>query len=349
MDRLLGIEDHSYSHGVCEMCCRESLNVAFVPASANIQRLAQLEMASSTVRQIVEQHGAALSRAQHTGDAGPDFTADDCTEKTVIAGVDGVMTPLVTETQKQKRRATEAAKRKRQNRSSTARSARPRKGSDGPFKEFKVVAFYDKDKTHQYVVGTGGDHDVAGRLLRRGGCRLNLTEAHAKYSVGDGAVWILRQLQTQLPMLDENILDFYHFQEHIAQTSHALFGEGTPAALAWKEKMTTAGKHQGSLVLLDRLGEYLETVKTEEKRQAVESLREYIAKRVAMTDYPAFLDKGYDIGSGPTESFCGCLTKRLKGAGMRWDKDNAEAVMALASLYSSNQWAKYWKVRQHAA
>jgi len=74
-----------------------------------------------------------------------------------------------------------------------------------------------------------------------------------------------------------------------------------------------------------------------------------IAKRVAMTDYPAFGEQGYDIGSGPTESFCGCLTNRLKGSGMRWDKDNAEAVMGLASLYDSNQWDNYWKIGKSAA
>jgi len=68
-----------------------------------------------------------------------------------------------------------------------------------------------------------------------------------------------------------------------------------------------------------------------------------------MTDYPSFIKQGYDIGSGPTESFCGCLTKRLKGAGMRWDKDNAEAVMALASLYCSHLWNKYWNINNVAA
>jgi len=82
---------------------------------------------------------------------------------------------------------------------------------------------------------------------------------------------------------------------------------------------------------------------------ALHDLRGYIAKRISMTDYPSFIQQGYDIGSGPTESFCGCLTKRLKGAGMRWDKDNAEAVMALAGLYSSHLWEKYWGVPNVAA
>ena len=131
--------------------------------------------------------------------------------------------------------------------------------------------------------------------------------------------------------------------------SHVLFGEGNKEALDWKEKMMGVAKNQGSLVMLDRLGECLEELTDDHLRQELQNLREYIAKRIAMTDYPSFLDLGYDIGSGPTESFCGCLTKRLKGSGMRWDKDNAEAVMALASIYYSNQWDKYWKSRHKAA
>ena len=38
--------------------------------------------------------------------------------------------------------------------------------------------------------------------------------------------------------------------------------------------------------------------------------------------------KGWQIGSGPTEATCKVLTVRLKGSGMRWDADNAEALMA---------------------
>jgi len=322
MDILLGIESSNHSLGVREICCRESLNNAFVPASENIKRLAQLDISSSVVRQIVEHEGSKLSRAQHKSQTGPDFKAEDCTDKTLITGTDGVMVPLVTQEQKLKRRKTQAAKRKKEKRKSTAKASRPRKGSDGPYKEFKVVAFYDKDKTHQYVVGTSGNHKIAG---------------------------ILKQYNIQLPMLDENILDLYHFREHVTGASYVLFGEGSKEALAWKEEMMEVAKNQGSLVMLDRLAECLKNLRDDDKRQELDNLREYISKRIAMTDYPYFLALGYDIGSGPTESFCGCLTKRLKGSGMRWDKDNAESVMALASIYYSNQWDKYWKSRHKAA
>lgn len=45
----------------------------------------------------------------------------------------------------------------------------------------------------------------------------------------------------------------------------------------------------------------------------------------------------------------GTLTGRLKGPGMRWDKDNAESVMALASIYHSGLWRTYWKKERAAA
>ena len=349
MDILLGIESSNHSLGVREICCRETLNNAFVPASENIKRLAQLDISSSVVRQIVEHEGSELSRAQHKSQTGPDFKAEDCTDKTLITGTDGVMVPMVTQEQKLKRRKIQAAKRKKEKRKSTAKASRPRKGSDGPYKEFKVVAFYDKDKTHQYVVGTSGNHKIAGRIMRRVGQKLNISQAQTKYSVSDGAGWILKQYNIQLPMLDENILDLYHFREHVTGASYVLFGEGSKEALAWKEEMMEVAKNQGSLVMLDRLAECLKNLRDDDKRQELDNLREYISKRIAMTDYPYFLALGYDIGSGPTESFCGCLTKRLKGSGMRWDKDNAESVMALASIYYSNQWDKYWKSRHKAA
>jgi len=62
-----------------------------------------------------------------------------------------------------------------------------------------------------------------------------------------------------------------------------------------------------------------------------------------------FLKEGFDIGSSPTEAFCKTLTSRLKGSGMRWDKPNAEAMMALAALEHSHLWDAYWTSRRREA
>jgi hypothetical protein len=349
LDQWLGLAEHRVSPGVREMCCREALHCPFEVASANLRRTAQLSLDGRTLRAIVEDQGQAVLTAQQEGSLRPAFTAAECTAETLIAGSDGVMVPVVTEQQKHKRRETEAAKRIAQGRSSTAAVGRPKKGSDGPFKEFKLQAFYDPDKSHCHVVGTAGDHAVLGRLMRREARRLQLATAKIKYAVSDGAEWIANEYQRQLPMLDVHILDYYHLREHVIQTSQVLYDKDPKKAESWHEEMMGCVWEQGSLVLLDRLGSYLRHHPTGPKHKALESLRDYLRKRVAMTDYPTFRSLGYDCGSGPTESLCGRLTDRLKGPGMRWDSSNAEAMMALASLYHSGLWDTYWQTVRAAA
>ena len=348
LDQLLGIVGEHYSAGVREMACSASLNEAFVPASQTLAKMAQLIISHSAMRDLVEREGRRAEQAIRSGQYGPNWTACDCTNQTLITGADGVMVPVVSDQQKRKRRSTLAKKRKEQGRKSTARPCRPRSGGEGPYKEFKIVSFYDPDKAHMYAVGTSGNPAALGRLMRRQGAKLRIDQARHKYSVTDGAPWIARQYATQLPMLDENILDYYHLKEHVVVADHLLYGEGTAKSRAWREEMMGYAWNQGSLVMLHQLGNYIRHHRSGPKAEALRSLRDYVTKRVNMTDYPSYRQIGYDCGSGPTESFCGTLTKRLKGRGMHWDKDNAESMMTLGSLYYSNQWPHYWQTQRAA-
>ena len=80
-------------------------------------------------------------------------------------------------------------------------------------------------------------------------------------------------------------------------------------------------------------------------RAAADRLLNYVSEREDMIKYPEFSAKGWQIGSGPTEATCKTLTARLKGSGMRWDADNAEALLALEALTQSGQWDLYWQSR----
>ena len=344
VDQWLGIAEQRFSPGVREMCCRVALHSSFEVASDTLQRTAQLSISGSGVREIAERQGREVLAAQQNGTLGPGFTAADCTGETLITGTDGVMIPLVTEEQKRKRRVTESANRVRDKRRSTASVGRPKAGSEGAFREFKIVSFYDPDKSHCQVVATAGNHEVLGSLMRREAGHLKLGQARVKYAVTDGAEWIAHQYRRQLPMLDDHILDYYHLREHVIGASQVLYGEGTPKARAWEKDMMGCVWDQGSLVLLHRLDPYLRLHRNGPKQEALRSLREYVGKRVAMTDYPSFRRLGYDCGSGPTESHCGTLAHRLKGSGMRWDPENAEAMMGLAAIYHSGLWQTYWNI-----
>ncbi len=58
--------------------------------------------------------------------------------------------------------------------------------------------------------------------------------------------------------------------------------------------MMEVAKNQDSLIMLDRLAECLKNLRDDDKRQELDNLREYIGKCITMTDYPYFLDLGYD-------------------------------------------------------
>ena len=62
-----------------------------------------------------------------------------------------------------------------------------------------------------------------------------------------------------------------------------------------------------------------------------------------MIRYPEFRRRGWQIGSGPTESECKTTTQRVKGRGRRWNSTNAEAMRALACLDDSRMRQNYWK------
>jgi hypothetical protein len=62
-------------------------------------------------------------------------------------------------------------------------------------------------------------------------------------------------------------------------------------------------------------------------------------------DYPGYRAKGWQIGSGPVESACKAVVgQRLKGSGMRWGEDGADAVCHLRALFRSeaSQWDAFW-------
>jgi hypothetical protein len=78
----------------------------------------------------------------------------------------------------------------------------------------------------------------------------------------------------------------------------------------------------------------------------------YFENQVHRMDYPTYLRRGWQIGSGPVEAACkAVINERLKGTGMRWSLAGAAAVGHLRALFLSErgQWAAYWTHRRAAA
>jgi len=192
-DALLGITQGNVSVGVRKRCCQEALDSSFANVVRSLKTLGQIPLSEDRVRRIVEGEGKNVQRLRKTNHLGASFTVADCADGVLVTGADGVFVPVVPETQKAKRRATEANKRAEQGRRSTRKPGRPKKGADGDYREAKVATFYSQDKKHRHVLTTLGDCNELGRLMRRESGKVKLGEARFSYSVADGAKWIARQ------------------------------------------------------------------------------------------------------------------------------------------------------------
>jgi hypothetical protein len=348
LDEWLGLAQ-KYSQGVREMVCRIGLDGSYRKARADLDRLSQIRLSYQTVRAVFQREGHQVHAATQTGQLKPTFTAADCQapgpdSTCLITGADGFQVPLITDDEQRRRR--EKAKQRRRRLRQKGHDLRPLpprpKGAEQRWKEAKLVTFYDPRGRHQHTAATTGDCRAAGRLMRHHAAQLHLDQADRKYSVSDGAEWIRRQYQQQLPMLDAMILDYYHFRDHAVGCAQTLYGEGTDMAREWRKAFCTTMVQVGPLEALTQLGDLIKTHRGV-KRQALGALQGYIAGRTEMLEYPRYLAEDFAIGSGPTESQCKGLTARLKGRGRRWHTQAIEAHLAISCLYSNTgQWAAYW-------
>jgi hypothetical protein len=334
--------------------CRLSLDThSFSRAADNLQATAHLTVSVENLRQIVEQEGKWVVEHQTHEQLEFDWTASECqTTKPdgsqgsrVYLSSDGVLVPVITQQEKQRRRQKAKVKRKKLGSDHLRRLPAPKRGADQRFKELKLVTLYDQERNHQVVMATRGDHRHAGRLMRRmaGACRLR--EAQESLAVIDGAEWILRQIDRNVPYLSSVTLDFYHFSQHVHQARIVVWGQEAAEGKAWAERFLHTAKHQGFEPLWEELVALRAKTRSPTKRKAIDNLMHYLASRREMMNYPQNQARGWDIGSGPMESMCKAMTRRLKGRGMRWDTDNAEAMMALEGLMQSQSWAAWWQKR----
>ncbi len=333
------------------MACRVNRDSSsFDKAAEDLKRTAQLTMSGEQLRQVVQAEGRRVLAAQDARELPPAFQAEDCkvpgeNKTRMYVGVDGVMVPTITETEKVARRQKVLEKRRRRGRKCQPLPPR-KKGTDNAWKEFKTITFYSQDQSRRHVILSKRRRTEVGRLVRREAERLGIARADDKLANVDGATWIRLMLEglQHVMRLDAIGLDFYHLSENVHKDRRIVFGEDDEAGKAWTTELMHVFKHEGYATAWEKLCTWRQSLKSSRKRKAADRLMNYVVERRDMIDYPEFLKKNWDIGSGPTESRCKVATSRLKRAGQRWNPANAEATAALTTLEHSGQWQLHWKL-----
>jgi hypothetical protein len=346
VEALFNRSGDTITRGVRELACRlNQKGPSFDAVAENLARAAQLSICGETLRKLVEGEGQRVIAAQQTAAIDTAFTAADCVvapgNTRLYTGCDGVMVPLITDGEKRLRRTKIKEKRKRSGRK--CRALPPLgAGADQAWKEMKVVYYYSESLGHQHVATTMQNHRAAGRLMRREADRLNFRQASERVAIVDGAPWIRQEMEEHLAELDGLGLDFYHLSENVHRARRGVFGEESAEGQTWATELMHTFKHEGYAAAWQKLVAWRGPLRLK-KRKAADRLLHYVAEREPMIRYPAFRAKGWQIGSGPTESQCKLSVDRLKGRGRRWDRQHASQIAALDCLARSGQWHLYWK------
>src|SRR4051812_2413906 len=122
-DGWLDVAEATVSLGARELACRLNQGArSFAKAQDNLARAAQICLSDELLRQVVESEGRAVLNAHKTGRLTIPWTAADCRVKDaagrptaqtrVYLGADGVQVPLVTDSEKVKRRTGVKSKRR---------------------------------------------------------------------------------------------------------------------------------------------------------------------------------------------------------------------------------------------
>ncbi len=164
----------------------------------------------------------------------------------------------------------------------------------------------------------------------------------------DGALSLWKAVALVLEGINwTGILDIIHVVEYLWKVGNSLYGERTPESEKWVYKHLLA-------ILNGRVGYVIgglkQTIKKREKKlkksqiKAIKETIKYFKNHKEWMKYNEYLEKGYPIGSGIVESTCGhTVKKRMEGTGRRWSIKGAEAMLRLRSVYTSEDWAAYWR------
>lgn len=352
-DVAAGIDAGNVSPGACEILCRMGVVLDFAQAAADAARIGNVAVSPERLRQIVEAEAARIEQARNRGGLPAAWKAADAVlegasgRTRVYGGIDGVMAPLVTQVEKDKRRRQQALRRQQRSAckiGNTQPLAQARPGSAERYQEMKIGVFYDQSKARRHVFATQQDHAGFGPLLAAHAKQVELEKADESITLTDGAKWIFAVICLVLGRVTATLLDFYHLSQHVHEAAKACLGE-TPAALVWAQARLTEFKTIGARAVLAEIEILDRTVRSPGKKKSLRLLREYVVNRLEMLDYVTALARQWDIGSGPTEAMCKNLTLRLKRPGMKWDADHASAMMNLIALYESGQVRQWWPAR----
>jgi hypothetical protein len=180
--------------------------------------------------------------------------------------------------------------------------------------------------------------------------RRGIRQAPQVVVMGDGAAWIDTLHQEHFGR-HVRIVDWYHASEHLHEVARATHPEAMGPQRALADRLTRAlwrGRAASVALTLAELSHRAGPPQIDDPpghpRRVLQNNAGYFQRHAPHMNYPAYRRRGWPIGSGVTEGGVKQFNKRVKGTEQFWNESGVEAILALRSLWLSDddRWNHYW-------
>jgi Uncharacterised protein family (UPF0236) len=301
---------------------------AFAGAATKLKEHYGIEVAVSAVRGFTEAHGEAMRAAEKVKSDWPDRAG----VPVLITEMDGSMLPVV-ETAEPGTGEAPIDRRK------------TRKVS---WKEARLALAHTPGSVTPNFGAVLGSVEEAGERLAVCALQAGAGSQTKIHGVGDGAVWIIEQMEVQFGSQVRYLVDFYHLCDYLALAGEVIAGKDKPT---WMDEKKAWLKDNRWKDVLEALRPSLEPTNIADSEAPVRACFRYISNHSNFLDYKGALAAGLPIGSGEIESGHRYVFQdRLKIAGGWWKVENLKKMIALHVVRVNRGWEDYWSnVHQQAA
>jgi len=334
-DRLLGIENTSFTPGVIYATSKLAGNDAFRSSSEALKELCGIDVTSKETERIAESIGERLEEInqQKTTEAfdGSKTSTPEMTIPIMYIEYDGTGVPMT-------KRELEGRQGKQEDGTSKTREAKLGCIFTQTDTDEKGNPIRDSNSTTYFgAIETAAQFGMRlyGEATQRG-----VHSAEKVVIIGDGAKWIWNVAAEHFPNAIE-IVDLYHAKEHVYNLIKKLISDDN-LRYHYKKKWFSL-LEKGDID--DLVTEFsLIEARTAEQQEAIDKETGYFTENALRMQYKNFKRQHLFVGSGVIEAGCkNVIGKRLKQSGMRWSVRGANAVIALRCSILSDTFGHSFK------
>ena len=341
-DRELDIEDTDFSPGVRRMHALVGQERPFDHGRKQMKLLAGLEVTTKSVERVAEAIGVDIAR-QEKAEVQKAIQLD----LPVVIGepipilyvqMDGTGVPVVKK---------ETVGRKGKADGQPAHTREAKLGCVFTQTTWDKEGYPIRDPDSTTYTGAIETSEEFGPRLYLEACKRGWSRAELKVVIGDGAEWIWNVADEQFPGAIQ-IVDLYHARQHLWDLARKLYPNDEKKQKAWikihQKRLLDKGK-------IEKLVDSLRAIDGMEPELA-EKIRieaDYFERNAQRMRYPKFRAQHLFVGSGVIEAGCKTVIgSRLKGSGMFWTVQNANAILALRCSHVNGRFEDYWEGRRAA-